>query len=248
MNINLTSFLIGYRGSIAHNMYVPNSDPNSIDDKDLMNIVIPGQEYYYGLKEFGSRGTQEIKKGELDIVVYEFKKFISLLAKGNPNVLSMLWLRPEHYLYLSDEAKILLENRSLFVGKHVYHSFIGYAKSQFYKMNHLAFKGYMGDKRKKLVEKFGYDTKNAAHLIRLMRMAIEFLREGQLEVFRTKDVLDLLAIKKGSLTLNQVKKEALALFTIAEIAYNKSSLPLQVDYDKINNLSVEILNKWFNKT
>jgi len=28
--------LLVYRGSIAHDMYVPQSDPNSIDDKDIM--------------------------------------------------------------------------------------------------------------------------------------------------------------------------------------------------------------------
>ena len=32
--------LLAYRGSIAHAMYVPGSDPNSIDDIDLMGIVI----------------------------------------------------------------------------------------------------------------------------------------------------------------------------------------------------------------
>ena len=34
-----------WRGSVAHGMYVPKSDPNSIDDKDLMGIYI-GQEAY----------------------------------------------------------------------------------------------------------------------------------------------------------------------------------------------------------
>lgn len=29
------TFLLAYSGSIAHNMYVPTSDPNSIDDVDL---------------------------------------------------------------------------------------------------------------------------------------------------------------------------------------------------------------------
>ena len=81
-----------YRGSIAHGMYVPNSDPNSIDDKDAMVICVPPIEYYYGLRQFGSRGTQEIKRNEWDIVVYEARKFLSLLAQGNPNVLMVLWL------------------------------------------------------------------------------------------------------------------------------------------------------------
>lgn len=36
-----TPALVGYRGSIAHGMYVPNTDPNSIDDKDVMGVCIP---------------------------------------------------------------------------------------------------------------------------------------------------------------------------------------------------------------
>ncbi|MEK6325118.1 MAG: hypothetical protein AABN33_26055 [Acidobacteriota bacterium] len=38
--------LLGYRGSIAHNMYVPQHDPNSIDDKDLMGVYIAPIEHY----------------------------------------------------------------------------------------------------------------------------------------------------------------------------------------------------------
>jgi len=34
--------------------------------------------------------------------------------------------------------------------------------------------GYMGKKRRELVMRVGYDAKNAAHLIRLLRMGIEF--------------------------------------------------------------------------
>jgi len=52
----------------------------------------------------------------------------------------------------------------------------------------------MGAKRKSLVEKFGYDTKNAAHLILLLRMGIEFLSVGVLHVKR-HDAQELLEIK-----------------------------------------------------
>jgi len=55
------SILLGYRGSISHGMFVPSKDPNSIDDKDVIGICIPPMDYYYGLKQFGSRGTKEIK-------------------------------------------------------------------------------------------------------------------------------------------------------------------------------------------
>ena len=44
--------------------------------------------------------------------------------------------------------------------------------------------GYMGQKRRELVRRVGYDDKNAAHLIRLLRMGIEFLTEGTIYVER----------------------------------------------------------------
>jgi hypothetical protein len=44
--------------------------------------------------------------------------------------------------------------------------------------------GYMGQKRRESVRRVGYDAKNAAHLIRLLRMGIEFLTEGTMHVER----------------------------------------------------------------
>ena len=37
-----------WRGSVAHGMYVPKSDPDSIDDKDVMGIYIGPLEHYLG--------------------------------------------------------------------------------------------------------------------------------------------------------------------------------------------------------
>lgn len=233
--MNEWCILHAYRGSIAHNMYVPSKDPNSIDDKDTMAICVPPLDYYFGLESYGSRGTKEVKEGEWDIVIYEIKKFIGLLEKGNPNVLGLLWTDPRHIIYESEEGKYLRENREIFVGKHVFHQFSGYAKAQFYKMEHCAFKGYMGEKRKSLVEKHGYDTKNAAHLIRLMRMAIEFLNEGTLHVERP-DNSELLAIKRGEWSIEKVKKEAEKLFDRAEVAYDKCSFPTKPNRKEVNQI------------
>lgn len=235
------AILVGYRGSIAHGMYTPKSNPNSIDDKDAMAICVPPNDYYYGLKEFGSRGTQEIKRDEWDIVVYEIRKMMSMLAQGNPNVLTMLWLDQQYYLYINDAGHLLIDNRELFVGRHVYKPFTGYAYGQLHRMTHNAYEGYMGEKRKQLVDKFGYDTKNAAHLIRLLRMGIEFLRDGELCVTRP-DATQLLEIKHGEWSLEQVKAEADRLFKVAEEAYLHSPLPLKPDLDKINDLCIDIIN------
>lgn len=102
------------------------------------------------------------------------------------------------------------------------------------------FQGYMGAKRKALVRKHGYDTKNAAHLIRLMRMCLEFLETGVLRVFRTDDAAELRAIKSGAWTLERVRAEADALFAAAHDAKERSLLPPHPDRARINHMLVRL--------
>ncbi len=234
--------LAGYRGSIAHGMFVPSTDPNSIDDKDLMAVVVPPPEIYLGLNQFGHKGngTMELAFDEWDLVVYDLRKIVSLLAKGNPNVLSLLWLNENYYLEQSFAGRELIKNRDLFANRSVYNAFTGYAHGQLKKMTNATFEGYMGQKRKGLVEKFGYDTKNAAHLIRLLRMGIEFLRDGELYVER-EDAAELLAIKRGEWKLERVQEKADQLFGLAQEALLHSNLPKQPDMERINHLLVRLI-------
>ena len=102
---------------------------------------------------------------------------------------------------------------------------------------------YMGAKRKELVKKFGYDPKAAAHCIRLLRMGIEFLTTGELNVFRS-DASQLLEIKKGLWTLEQVKKESDRLFVLANEAYVRSSLPAKPNVEKVNQLVIEVMSDY----
>jgi hypothetical protein len=292
--------LLGYRGSIAHNMYVPQHDPNSIDDKDLMGVYVAPVEHYLG---FGRDEVKEKFINEWDAVSYEVKKFIGLLLKCNPNVLSLLWLPERHLIFEHELGRLLRENRTFFVTKQAYHSFNGYAYAQFKRMTHFnqeaqdemaalegelgergidlnqlnatqterdtiveagPFRGqtlgalseryaglkrkyfsggYMGAKRKELVRKVGYDAKNAAHLIRLLRMGIEFLVEGDLHVERA-DAEQLLSIKRGEWTIERVRDEAERLFKLAEEAYVRSSLPPKPDTQKAEKLCMDIVARY----
>lgn len=241
-SLNEWSILLSYRGSIAHGMYLENIS----DDKDYISICIPDKDYYLGLKNFGSRGTQEIKEGELDIVAYEFKKAICMLEKGNPNIITLLWNDPQFILKASEEGKHLIRNRHIFANKNIYHSFCGYAKNQMIKMVSGSFQGYMGAKRKELFIKHGYDCKNAAHLIRLLKMSEEFLRLGEFQVLRP-DANILLDIKNGLWTIDNIRKEAEGLFKACEEAYNKSRLPEKTNFDDVNKLCMEILEMRFSK-
>ena len=233
------SILMCYRGSIAHNMYIPGDDPNSIDDIDLLGIFMAPIGYYIGLDNY--KPTQEKFVDEYDIVEFELKKMVGMLLKSNPNVLSILNLKNEHYIYLSNVAKKLLHNKEMFYSLKAYNTFTKYAHDQLNKMEKFSFKGYMGEKRKKLVEEFGFDCKNASHCIRLLRMGIEFLETCELNVFRDKDHEELLDIKKGKYSLAEIKSEAEDLFKKAKVAYLKSDLPTAPDYYKVNELTKEII-------
>lgn len=241
--------LIGFRGSISHNTYIPQNDPNSIDDIDLAVVYMAPVEYYVGLGLGRSyrKGKQTIN-GKFDCVKYELKHFINLALKSNPSILSLLWVEDKHYLKVSDEMKILLDNKELFSSKKAYMTFTGYAGSQLRRMKRDNYEGgYMGAKRKALVDKYGYDCKNASHLIRLLSMGIEFLSTGRLKVFRTADAETLMDIKSGKWDIEKVKSYAEELRLLTKVAHEKSPLPEEPSTDKIEEILMEIIGKYVYK-
>jgi len=234
--------LVGYRGSVAHNMYVPPENDMGTDDIDLMGVFMAPVTEYLGLKT--SKGTVESFVDEYDIVSYEFKKFVRLLLNCNPNVLSLLWLNKEHYVKSNFYGDALLNNRDLFLSKKVYKSYTGYAYSQLKKMTAYKCEGYMGQKRRRLIERFGFDTKMASHSLRLLSMSIETLNTGKLNVHRTADVDVLLDIKMGRWRLDEVQSEADEMFRLAKEAYDGSELPDGPDYDAVETMVCEVMSDY----
>jgi hypothetical protein len=119
---------------------------------------------------------------------------------------------------------------------------------RFRKLHREHFSGYMGEKRKAMVRKYQYDVKNAAHLIRLLRMGIEFLGTGVLQVYRTSDAEELKSIKRGQWTLDQVKAEAERLFAQVEPARAQSPLPAAPDSAAANRLLIDIHRRMVGRT
>lgn len=236
--------LSAYVGSIAHGTYCGTKDDYATDDKDVQAFCVPPEEYYLGLENFGlgTRETREIKRGDWDIVCHETRKAIRLLRQGNPNILMMLWMPENAYIKVSPGGEMLLAQRNLFAGKHVYRSFVGYARGQMHRMTHGANEGYMGAKRKALRDKHGYDTKNASHVVRLLRMAVEYLSTGQLYVLRD-DASELIDIKRGRWSLPEVEAEASRLFALADAALVASRLPDGPDMVAVSRLCHDVISK-----
>ena len=243
-NIQLSEWAIisAYRGSTVHGTYLGTKDIHATDDKDVMVVCVPPKDYYLGFDThgLGKKGVKEVFKGQWDIVCYETRKAISLLEKGNPNMLMLLWLKEENYMKVSAAGQLILGHRSYFNGKHVYSSFVGYARGQMHRMTHGAHQGYMGAKRKELFRRYGYDVKNASHVVRLLRMALEYLMTGELNVFR-EDASELIDIKRGKWSIGEVESEAARLFNLCDQALIASDLPPRPDRKTISDLCVDVI-------
>lgn len=231
--------LLGYMGSISYNTQLDRKHECFSDDIDVMGVMVQDPKYYIGLHQ---RDHIVIAEGEYDIVLYDIKKFIGLLLKNNPNVLGLLFLDEKHYLVKELAGKRLIDNGKYFLSNECFKSFSGYAYSQLIKMQRGVFEGYMGERRKKMCADFGYDVKNASHLIRLLSMGMELMLEGRLNVDRGgRDNQKLISIKKGEWTLKQVQDEAERLRVNFENSRLKSILPNEPDRELAENLLVTIL-------
>ena len=73
-----------------------------------------------------------------DTTIYSFNKLISLLSNCNPNTIEMLGNKPEHYLYVSNIGKELINNSHLFLSKRAAYSFGGYATAQLRRLDNKA--------------------------------------------------------------------------------------------------------------
>ena len=237
--------LSGYRGSIAHNLHIPREkdDVFGIDDIDLFEIYCYPLEYYISLEGYyHSKEVEDKKEGELDTVKYEIRKAFHLLSVCNPNVLLFLYNSPENYTHISKGGKLLLKHKDIFLSrKKIRDAFIGYAYDQLNKLTTGVYKGYMGEKRRNIVDKFGYDTKNATTLIRLLRQGKEFLLTGNLKVFRDNDREFLLEIKKGKFTLNQIQDMSKMEISDVDEAYKKSKIQEENNKTKTNELLIDII-------
>lgn len=71
---------------------------------------------------------------EMDVTIYSFNKLVSLLKNINPNVIELLGNKPEHYFYISECGKLLLDNKNIFLTKKAVDPFFGYAHQQLHRL------------------------------------------------------------------------------------------------------------------
>lgn len=93
---------------------------------------------------------EQFTNEETDTVIYSFNKIVGLMENCNPNVIEMLGCKPEHYLYLSDIGRNLIENKEMFLSKRCVNSFGEYANQQLRRLqNAMARDSYPQDEKEK---------------------------------------------------------------------------------------------------
>jgi predicted nucleotidyltransferase len=114
--------------------------------------------------------------------------------------------------------------------------------------NYKSYQGWKNErnpKRKKLEDQYGFDTKHASHLIRLARTGVEVLETGKLIVKRP-DAAELLGIRQGKRTFEDIEEEAMKLEEKMNSLYkeNPCNLPSKPNVTRLDELSQHIILKF----
>lgn len=124
--------LLGYGGSHSYGTNVPGSD---IDVRGIAREPVSCI--------LGSDRFEQVNDDATDTVVYGLRKVAGLLANCNPNVVELLGLREQDYLYMTPVGEKLLANKDMFFSRAAQFSFGGYATAQLRRLqNALAHDAY----------------------------------------------------------------------------------------------------------
>jgi hypothetical protein len=228
------------------------STDDGIDDRDEVAIVVEHPEYVTGLRTFGSHETrtaadgQRSKAGDLDLTYHGLRKFVGLACAGNPSLIATLFA-PDMFIYEQTEwGKRLMEARDVIVGQQVVPRYRGYMRSQALRLVGRigGGRGARTGARPELVEKYGYDTKFASHMVRLGEQGLELCRTGTLHLPMqglARQVCKF--IRQGEWLVDDALQHAFNLDAVlAEYQDGRRTTELRVspDYVAVNRLLHEI--------
>ena len=154
---------------------------------------------------------------------WELKKFLLLALKANPTVLEVLFSPLVERV--EKPAEELLAMRDVFLSKLAYATFNGYAISQFEKM------------QRSLGLKQRPNWKHAMHLIRLLESGTRLLETGTLDL-RTRHREELLEIRSGTWSWEQVDARRKLWHERMETAYRGTTLPEMPEAERVNDYLV----------
>jgi predicted nucleotidyltransferase len=203
-------------GSRAYGLGVDGSDT------DRRGIYVAPCDMHWSL--YGV--PQQLENHESQECYWEIQKFIVLALKANPNILECLFTPlVEHMSPLGEELRAMGE---MFLSKLVYQTYNGYVLSQFKKLN------------RDLRNKGAVKPKHAMHLIRLLLVGIQILREGFVPVSMEEHRAQLLAIRAGQMDWAEVNAWREQLHRAFDQAFRETRLPDRPDYERANRFLIRV--------
>jgi len=175
------------------------------------------------------------KGREYDFTIHNIVKYFQLCMENNANCLDTLFVPYECILHSTQVGNMIRENRKLFLSKECLVKFKGYAFGQMHKMRTKEPTG----KRKKTRDAFGYDTKFAMHLVRLLGECEQILTIGEIDLRRNNEHHK--AIRRGEVPQEEVIAWAQAKERQLEELAVKSDLPQKADEKAIKQLLLNCL-------
>ena len=240
-------------GSYLHGARTPNSDL----DIAGVYVGVPEEELAIGdtpvLKKeakvvLSTSGNQsKNSKEDTDISLYSLRRWAYLALKGNPAVISYLFvpdaIKDSHVTHPSVWDRYILPNRSLFLASGHAAAFLGLGDSQYKRMLGLQGAGKHGQ-RDELIDVHGYDTKAAMHMVRSMDECLELLATGFM-TFPRPNRETLLEIRRGEWGMERIKDEYNRLRVAVQEAEKVSPLPPKCDRDAVNKVvSDAMIHHW----
>lgn len=212
-------------GSTVHGTNVQ----DGLEDLDLMAVIIEDQKTFAGFnatdtwtsrtKPMGVRS----EAGDVDWVGYGLRKYLNLALKGNPSILLALFAPLTHVREITPEGEALRSLSAQIVSKQAYMPFRGYMRQQHERL--LGLRGQRNVTRPELVEAYGFDTKYAAHVVRLGLQGEELLLTGRLSLPMQPDARQLCVdIRTGKYSLAEVSAKIIEAEKRLDAAHEKSTL------------------------
>lgn len=233
------TILRGIIGSTAHGLALPGHA-----DRDEIGVCLEPAEYVIGFRHF-EQWTYHSQPpgvrsgpGDLDVTIYSLRKYCRLALRGNPTIL-LLFFIPEEYLSVqTGVGRQLRELAPQFASLQAGERFLGYMKEQRERLE--GARGQRSVTRPELVEKYGYDTKYAMHVLRLGYQGCEYLETGRLTLPMPPTIRKhLLDVRQGKLSLKEILKEARELeHKLEELLNGASLLPLEPNREAVERFMI----------
>lgn len=241
-------------GSVSYGVSSDTSDMDvygfCIPPKEIIFPHLAGEIQGFGTpnKRFGQWQEHHIKdpcamqgKGRsYDLSVYNVVDYFQLLMQNNPNMVDSIFTPDNCVLHITRIGTMVREKRKLFLHKKCWHTFKGYAFAQMKKIRN---KERESSARRELIERYGYDTKFAYHLVRLLNEVEQIMVEGDLDLQRNREQLK--DIRNGMWTEEQLEDYFAKKEVALEETYNKSTLRWGPDEVAIKELLLNVLEEHY---